>query len=197
MPARSRAAGALEDELPAHEFAIILADRAACRSKARVGSESAQGPLPHIAEHAAAGSRNHGARLVELIAQHRIRRGREILPLRFGRKPPARPAGVCVGLEVAYVRDRCRPVDVAPSGEGELAVFGAPIARRSDGFPLDPVPAVGEPEGRGAVAAVTNEFAPFRVGGPAVRDFVAGMTDRYAVNLYEQLFIPKPWAIGG
>ena len=28
----------------------------------------------------------------------------------------------------------------------------------------------------------------------AARDFVAGMTDRYAVNLYEQLFIPKPWA---
>jgi dGTPase len=27
----------------------------------------------------------------------------------------------------------------------------------------------------------------------AVRDFVAGMTDRYAVNLYERLFIPKPW----
>lgn len=29
----------------------------------------------------------------------------------------------------------------------------------------------------------------------ATRDFVAGMTDRYAVRLYEQLFIPKPWAI--
>jgi dGTPase len=29
----------------------------------------------------------------------------------------------------------------------------------------------------------------------AVRDFVAGMTDRYAVRLYERLFIPKPWAI--
>jgi dGTPase len=27
----------------------------------------------------------------------------------------------------------------------------------------------------------------------ATRDFLAGMTDRYAVNLYEQLFIPKPW----
>ena len=27
----------------------------------------------------------------------------------------------------------------------------------------------------------------------AARDFVAGMTDRYAVNLYEQLFIPNPW----
>jgi dGTPase len=27
----------------------------------------------------------------------------------------------------------------------------------------------------------------------AVRDFVAGMTDRYAVRLYEDLFIPAPW----
>jgi len=27
----------------------------------------------------------------------------------------------------------------------------------------------------------------------AARDFLAGMTDRFAVNLYEQLFIPKPW----
>ena len=27
----------------------------------------------------------------------------------------------------------------------------------------------------------------------AARDFLAGMTDRYAVNLFEQLFIPKPW----
>jgi dGTPase len=29
----------------------------------------------------------------------------------------------------------------------------------------------------------------------AARDFVAGMTDRYAVRLFEQLFIPKPWGI--
>jgi dGTPase len=29
----------------------------------------------------------------------------------------------------------------------------------------------------------------------ATRDFVAGMTDRYAVNLYEQFFIPKPWTV--
>ena len=27
----------------------------------------------------------------------------------------------------------------------------------------------------------------------ATRDFLAGMTDRFAVALYEQLFIPKPW----
>ena len=27
----------------------------------------------------------------------------------------------------------------------------------------------------------------------AAQDFLAGMTDRFAVSLYEQLFIPKPW----
>jgi len=29
----------------------------------------------------------------------------------------------------------------------------------------------------------------------AARDFLAGMTDRYAVRLFEQLFVPKPWAV--
>src|SRR5436190_5485986 len=29
----------------------------------------------------------------------------------------------------------------------------------------------------------------------ATRDFIAGMTDRYAVRLFEQLVIPKPWTI--
>jgi dGTPase len=27
----------------------------------------------------------------------------------------------------------------------------------------------------------------------AARDFLAGMTDRYAVGLFSRLFIPKPW----
>ena len=27
----------------------------------------------------------------------------------------------------------------------------------------------------------------------AAKDFLAGMTDRFAINLYERLFIPKPW----
>ena len=29
------------------------------------------------------------------------------------------------------------------------------------------------------------------------QDFLAGMTDRYAVHLFEQLFIPKPWVETG
>jgi dGTPase len=27
----------------------------------------------------------------------------------------------------------------------------------------------------------------------AVADFLAGMTDRYAMNLYQRLFLPQPW----
>ncbi len=27
----------------------------------------------------------------------------------------------------------------------------------------------------------------------SVADFIAGMTDRYAMNLFEQLFLPRPW----
>ena len=31
----------------------------------------------------------------------------------------------------------------------------------------------------------------------AVCDFMAGMTDRYAIRLYEELFVPQPWPIQG
>ena len=30
----------------------------------------------------------------------------------------------------------------------------------------------------------------------AARDFIAGMTDRFAVHLYKRLFIPRPWVAG-
>jgi dGTPase len=29
----------------------------------------------------------------------------------------------------------------------------------------------------------------------AVRDFIAGMTDRYAVSLFEELYVPKSWSV--
>ena len=48
------------------------------------------------------------------------------------------------------------------------------------------------------VRETPHEFLDLRVVeteglDAATRDFIAGMTDRYAVSLYEQLFIPKPW----
>jgi dGTPase len=29
----------------------------------------------------------------------------------------------------------------------------------------------------------------------AVRDFLAGMTDRYAVSLFEEFFVPRSWSV--
>src|SRR3546814_19948141 len=55
-PARS-AASAFQHELPRHELAIIFADRACRRTKARMGPIGASGPFPYIAEHLAKCSR--------------------------------------------------------------------------------------------------------------------------------------------
>src|SRR5689334_24708 len=78
VTARRRAARSLEHELPRHELPIIFADRARRRSEAGVGFEGALGPLPDVAEDAAAGPWNDGARLVELVADVRVGRGGEI-----------------------------------------------------------------------------------------------------------------------
>jgi dGTP triphosphohydrolase len=29
----------------------------------------------------------------------------------------------------------------------------------------------------------------------AARDFLAGMTDRYAVSLFEEFFVPRSWSV--
>ena len=31
----------------------------------------------------------------------------------------------------------------------------------------------------------------------AARDFLAGMTDRFAIGLFEEIFVPRPWGSGG
>ncbi len=28
-----------------------------------------------------------------------------------------------------------------------------------------------------------------------VADFIAGMTDRFAINLYNKIFLPRPWSV--
>ena len=40
-----------------------------------------------------------------------------------------------------------------------------------------------------------GEVLPGSSKEQAVCDFVAGMTDRYAIHLYEKLFLPKPWMV--
>jgi dGTPase len=46
------------------------------------------------------------------------------------------------------------------------------------------------------VIAHPDEFLDLSRGEPVERlaiDFIAGMTDRYAINLYERLFVPRAW----
>src|SRR3546814_11106092 len=51
MPARGGAAAAAQDELAAHELAIIFADRARRGAEAGIGAIGAAGPFPHAASH--------------------------------------------------------------------------------------------------------------------------------------------------
>ena len=72
MAARGRAARALEDELPAHELAVIFAHRALCRLEARIGQIGAAGELPAIAEQSGRADRMDRACSVELVAFARL-----------------------------------------------------------------------------------------------------------------------------
>ncbi len=97
-----------------------------------------------------------------------------------------------------------RMSDADPAGDrrpAQLPVRGGLRERRRDGGVQEggrhPRRAVGE----GARAARTSSSTAGTIEAEgldaAARDFLAGMTDRYAVNLYEQLFIPKPWVSMG
>ena len=44
-----------------------------------------------------------------------------------------------------------------------------------------------------SVAASTKFTVEKEGKDAALWDFIAGMTDRYAVSLFEQLYIPRPW----
>src|SRR3546814_5227326 len=78
MPARGGAAAAAQDELAAHELAIIFADRARRGAEAGIGAIGAAGPFPHAAEHLlqigvlVARSGLHRSGGVELLAAARI-----------------------------------------------------------------------------------------------------------------------------
>ena len=97
--ARGRAAGAFQDELPAHELAVVFAHCTGGRLKARIGQVGAAGELPAIAEQPCAARRLDGTCFVELVARSRIVRRssvcmlatRDSFPLELGRQAVPRP----------------------------------------------------------------------------------------------------------
>ncbi len=42
----------------------------------------------------------------------------------------------------------------------------------------------------GKIKEAKKDYKPWQV----VRDYISGMTDRYAIEIFRELFIPKPWA---
>ncbi len=50
-------------------------------------------------------------------------------------------------------------------------------------------------EDQGAFAQEIGEVSPGSFKEQAVCDFIAGMTDRYALHLYDKLFLPRPWMV--
>src|SRR5207248_11547895 len=130
----------------------------------------ARGPFPDVAEDSAAGLGSYCACAIELIAEPRIGGTGEALPLGFGRQPRPGPAGEGVGLEIADVGDGRGPVDCAAAAEREFGPAVAPVQWRRDLLALDPLPALGQPQSRGAIAAVLNELAPVAVGHGPIGD---------------------------
>src|SRR5262249_48396241 len=149
-----------QDELVAHELAVVLPQRPGGRAVARVGDVGAGGPLPDVAEELgqpAAGGRRGRPQAPGLQEGPGDRTaGGARLPPRLGREPGAGPAGERVRLVKADVADRVRGGTRRPAVEGEEAPdapFRAPVKRR---FPTplpEGGPAVGEPQLRPAVAA--------------------------------------------
>src|SRR2546423_7881257 len=66
VPARRRARAAAQDELVAHELAVVFAERAREGHEARIRPVRARRPLPRVAEDARAAARMQRARLGEI-----------------------------------------------------------------------------------------------------------------------------------
>jgi dGTPase len=50
-------------------------------------------------------------------------------------------------------------------------------------------------EDEGVFEEEIGEKLPGTSREQSVCDFIAGMTDRYALHLYEKLFLPRPWMV--
>ena len=104
------------------------------------------------------------------------------LPLEFGRQALVRPPRERVGFEVADVRDGCCAFDRLQPFQRHrqpLAVALLPVERSLPALAIDRRPAVGEPQRGRAIAAVSHELQPFRVGHQPVGE--AAWVDQHIV----------------
>ena len=144
-----------QHHLPAHEFAVILAERSCQRSKSRIAKISARRPLPAIAKHLCRTIRNrfqgYGFQMsgFQKIPGHELRCRRR-LPFRLGCQPLAGPMSVGIRFEIADVGDgtarNLRQLSLSAQGTYHpISILFAPVEWRCPALRLHGLPPNGEP----------------------------------------------------
>jgi hypothetical protein len=195
----SNAGATAEDDLGAHEFAVVLAECAGEGLVAGIAGVGGLGPLPDVAEELLGGGGGGAAGLgvetsgFEEVTCDGMLGGNEF-PFEFGGEAFAGPAGKGVGFKEAEVADG----GLGEVGEGLPAVKGedapeggvggvaTPVEGGLPAFGLDGVPAFGEPEFGAGVAVGFNEGEVFGThdgaGGEAEGGDVNGVAGRLVVE---------------
>ena len=177
---RRDARAAAQHELPAHELAVVFADRAFRRLEARIGRKRrcASTPTRRRRSDASPAVRLAQARAAGVLSSTKFpRSGSPSAACSHSNSVGRRRAGPGrerVSLEVAHMRDRRRGINRLRAAQrhrpiAALALF--PIKRRRPAFRLHRRPSRREPEQRRPIAAVGHELHPFRVGDEPVREF--------------------------
>ena len=130
-----------------------------------------------------------GIACVELVAGARIVALTDRFPFELGRQPLAGPRGEGIGFVIRDVAHRGGGIARLPARVGEMLVV-PPVERRGDAFAPDPVPAVGQPQRRGAIAAVGDEPVPFAVGHQ-----VPGQRERFEQHAVRRALVVESEAL--
>ena len=193
------AGAAAEDDLGAHELAVVLAQGAGEGLVAGVAGVGGLGPLPDVAEELLGGGGGGAAGLgVEVAGFQEVARdgmlGGDELPFELGGEAVAGPAGEGVGFEEAEVADggfgevgeRLPAVEGEDAPEGGVGGVATPVEGGLPALRLDGVPAFGEPELGTAVAVGFDEGEVFGThdgaGGEAEGREIDGVAGRLVVK---------------
>jgi hypothetical protein len=196
---RGDAGATAEDDLGAHELAVVLAECAGEGFVAGIAGVGRLGPLPDVAEELLRGGGYRAAGLgVEVAGFEEVARSGMLdgdeLPLEFGGETVAGPAGEGVSFEEGEVADGGfgEVAEGLPAVEGEDAPAGgvggvaAPVEGSLPSFRFDGIPAFGEPELGAGVAVGLDEAEVFGTGdgagGEAKRREVDGVARGFVVE---------------
>src|ERR1700722_384110 len=208
MPGRRYTRAAAQNHLPAHEFAVVLAERAIQwleAGKAEVGTAGPHPTVPIILRTVLAlgefgGSRHQqpGIKQISLdwLAFHCS------LPLKFRRQPFACPARVSVCFKKAHMTQRSgrelleRQLTpqrkYGPASPFPGAIFFCPVERRSPAVRLHRVPSGREPQLGLAIAAIGHELRVLAAGHKPV-----GQSKGLQPNLMARHFVIEAETVAG